>query len=263
MKKLLLFSALIVMQLVSAQQQIDLTIRYSDANSRFEVYARPNFTQNNFTWGPSQISVLVPTSFPDQSLLIVSHAAGSWGDNSKVYAPAASPNFDFHGVETSGQLTNLVANVEKLLFSFVSPTGGCVTGIRLFINGSDPNSGAPGMGGGDFQNSIDNGSITDIYNTNYNNAGTVCTLSNETMILNDIEVIAYPNPVKDILTLSGLTTISNNIEIFNVNGKFLKSFDTTEAETKIDFSPYADGMYFVKIKNSDNNFTVKKIIKQP
>ena len=48
MKKILLFSALFVMQFLFAQQ-IDLTIRYSVSNSRYEVFAKPNFTQNNFT----------------------------------------------------------------------------------------------------------------------------------------------------------------------------------------------------------------------
>ena len=110
MKKILLFSAFLVVQSFFAQQDIDFTIRYDITNSRYEVYAKPNFTQNNFTWGPSQISVLVPTSFPDQPLLLTSHAGGSWGDSSIVYAPSSSPNFDFHGVQTGGQLTNLVAN---------------------------------------------------------------------------------------------------------------------------------------------------------
>lgn len=263
MKKILLFSALIALQLISAQEQLDFTVRYSDANSRYEVYVKPNFTQNNYTWGPSQISVVVPASLPDEALLIVSHAAGNWGDNSKIYAPAVNPNSDFHGVESSGQLINLVANQEKLIFSFNSVSGTCVAGLRLFINNTDPDSSQPGMFGGDFKNSIYNGNLTDVYNTNYNNSGTSCTLSNNEVALNDLEVVAYPNPVKNYLTLSGLSGSTNNIEIFNINGKFLKSFVTSESETKLDFSAYADGIYFVKIKNADKKFTVKKIIKQP
>ncbi len=263
MKKMLLFSALFVMQFISAQQ-IDFTIRYSDANARFEVYAKSNFTENNFTWGPSQISVLVPANFPDQALLITSHAGGSWGDNSIVYAPTAAPTFDFHGISTGGQLTNLVANQEKLVFSFVSPFGACVDGLRLFVNGTDPDSSQPGMAGGDFSNTIDNGNTVDVYNTNYDNAGSICLIaSNESVALTEINIKAYPNPVISQLTISGLTTAFNNIEIFAYNGQLLKSFDTKESEVKFDFSGYADGVYFVKIQNADHNFTVKKIIKQP
>jgi hypothetical protein len=264
MKKFLLFSAFLVMQSLFAQQDIDFTITYSTTNSRYEVYAKSNFTENGFTWGPSQISIVVPASFPDQALLITAHAGGSWGDNSIVYAPSASPSFDFHGVSTSGQLTNLVANQEKLVFSFVSPTGSCVEGLRLFVNGIDPDSSQAGMAGGDFSNTIDNGNNTDVYNANYNNTGTVCTtLSNETVVLTAININLYPNPVVTELTISGLTTKSNNIEIFAYNGQFIKSFDTPNDITKVDFSGYADGVYFVKIQNAENNYVIKKIIKKP
>ena len=263
MKKILLFSAFLVMQSLFAQQDMDFTIRYDITNSRYEVYAKPNFTQNNFTWGPSQISVLVPISFANQPLLLTSHAAGSWGDSSIVYEPASSPNYDFHGVQTGGQLTNLVANEEKLIFSFISPTGSCITGLRLFINGSDPDSSQPGMAGGDFNNSIDNGNLQDIYNANYNNSGTTCTLSNETVALTEIDVIAYPNPVVNELTISGLSTDKNSIQVYAYNGKLLKTLETIEKESKLDFSRYADGVYFIRIVNSDNNYSIKKIIKKP
>lgn len=262
MKKILLFSALFVMQFLFAQQ-IDLTIRYSVSNSRYEVFAKPNFTQNNFTWGPSQISVLVPSSFPNQALLITAHAGGSWGDNSIVYAPSPSPNFDFHGVSSNGQLTNLVANQELLVFSFLAPSGTCVDGLRLFINGSDPDSNQPDMNGGDFQNSIDNGTLADIYNTNYNNTGTICTaLSTDTQVLSKINIKAYPNPAVTQLTISGLATSSNTIELFAHNGQSLKSFETKDAEVTLDLSSYADGVYFVKVQNADTIFTIKKIVKQ-
>ena len=262
MKKLLLFSALILVQLISAQQDIDFTIRYNSTNARYEVYAKPNFTQNNFTWGPSQITVLTPTNFPNQSLLITSYAGGPWGDNSIVYAPASSPNFDFHGISTGGQLTNLVANEEKLVFSFVSPIGSCATGLRLFINGTDPDSSQPGMAGGDFSNTIDNGNLIDIYNVNYDNSGTSCTLSNESMTLTEINVITYPNPVVNQLTISGLSSDKNSIEVFAYNGKLLKTFETIEKEYKLDFSVYSDGIYFIRILNSNNNYSIKKDIKQ-
>lgn len=263
MKKILLFSAFLVMQSLCAQQELDFTIRYDDTNSRYEVYAKSNFTQNAFTWGPSQISIVVPASFPDQSLMITAFAGGSWGDNSKVYAPSVTPSVDYHGISSNGQQTNLVANQELLVFSFVSPSGSCVDGLRLFVNGTDPNSSQPGMFGGDFRNSIDNGTITDIYNANYNNNGTACTLSNATVKGSELNIVTYPNPVISEVTISGLTTASNNIEIYAYNGKLLKTLDTNEAETKISFSGYADGIYFIKIQNADNRFTIKKIIKQP
>ncbi len=264
MKKIFLFSLLLIVYNSNAQQQLDFTIRFNTSNSKYEVFAKPNFTQNNFTWGPSQITVLVPASFPDQALLTTSTSAGSWGGNSRVYAPAANSSYDFHAFDSSGALTNLVANQEKLIFSFVSPTGSCAAGVRLFNNASDPNSSQPGMGGGDFSNSIDNGSSIDVYNSNYDNSGIICApLSNDDVVFTEIDIKAYPNPVVDILTLSGLVTDKNSIEIYAYNGKLLKTLETLEKEAKIDFSNYADGIYFVRVTNSDNNYSVEKIVKHP
>ncbi len=150
-------------------QNLELTLSYNLALSRFEVYARPDASNPAFTWGPSQISIVVPASVPNSAISITSVSAGAWLDNSLIYAPAADPVHDFHGIGSSGAITNLVSGQEILLFHFNLPGGNCVSGLRLFINGSDPDSSAPGMLGGDFGNTIDNGMITDVYIGNYDN----------------------------------------------------------------------------------------------
>jgi hypothetical protein len=181
MKKIVLSLMFSVLGLCAiAQGTVQLTVRWVASASRYEVYAKPSFTQNNFTWGTSQISVVVPSSAPDQSLNITSIAAGAWTDNSKVFAPSAQSANDFHGVESSGALINLVSGQEKLIFAFTFPDGLCRDGIRLFVNNSDPNSSAAGMGGGDFKNTIDNANLTDVYVSNYENTGTLCNPCNIT-----------------------------------------------------------------------------------
>ncbi|MFN3851962.1 MAG: hypothetical protein ACK4NY_21170 [Spirosomataceae bacterium] len=158
----------------SAQGTIQLTVRWNTTANRYEVFARPSFTLNNFNWGPSQISVVVPNSAPDASFTITSIAAGAWSDNSKVYAPPALSTSDFHGVESNGAPINLTANTESLIFAFTFPDGQCRDGIRLFVNNVDPGSSAAGMSGGDFRNSISNALLEDVYLSNYNNTGTLC-----------------------------------------------------------------------------------------
>ncbi|MFC4739984.1 Ig-like domain-containing protein, partial [Flavobacterium ponti] len=174
MRNKIMFGLTLLISFFGYSQDIDLTLKYNVTLNRYEVFARPDFTQNNFTWGPSQISVVVPASVADAPLQnLTSYNAGTWGDNSIIYAPTVQPQNDFHGVDSGGALTNLVAGDELLIFSFTI-NGGCVPGLRLFNNGVDPDSSQPGMFGGDFSNTIDNGMLTDVYNLNYNNSGTVC-----------------------------------------------------------------------------------------
>lgn len=181
MKKIFLLIAFSVFTLgAMAQGTIQLTVKWNSTSSRYEVFAKPSFTQANFSWGPSQISVVVPSTAPDQSLSVTSIAAGAWVDNSKVYAPSAQSSNDFHGVESSGATIALTSGQETLIFAFTFPDGQCRDGIRLFVNGSDPGSSATGMGGGDFRNSISNATLQDIYQSNYNNTGTQCNTCNIT-----------------------------------------------------------------------------------
>lgn len=158
-----------------SQKTIDLTVRWSTSLSRYEVYAKPTFTSASFTWGTSQVSVVVPASAPDVSLNITSANAGGWSSFNRIYAPTAAPTLDFHSVISSGQSVALTTGQEILLFSFTFPDGICRDGIRLFVNTSDPSSSAVGMQGGDFKNAIDNGLVADVYNVNYNNTGTTCS----------------------------------------------------------------------------------------
>jgi hypothetical protein len=172
-KKIIFAIVFLTSFLSHSQQEIDLTLKYNSGLNRYEVYARSNFTLNNFTWGPSQISIVTPSSLADSPLTILSNQAGNWGDNSVIYAPSSQSQNDFHGVESGGALINLVSGVETLIFSFVL-SDGCVNGLRLFNNGIDPDSSQAGMFGGDFSNTIDNGMITDVFNTTYNNNGSNC-----------------------------------------------------------------------------------------
>jgi len=59
-------------------------------------------------------------------------------DNSRVFAPSADTDYDFHGIASDGlSLASFTNGVEQLLFKFQLPLDGCVEGIRLFENTSD------------------------------------------------------------------------------------------------------------------------------
>ena len=160
-------------------QNVELNLRYNTVESRYELYARPDADDPTFFWGPSQISLVVPSSIPDLPLVITSVAAGAWQDNSQVYAPTVTPGVDYHGVGSLGAPVNFTANQEVLIFYFTIPGGGCMEGLRIYNNGADPTSSDPGMAGGDFSNTIFAISNTmpaggESYVGNYDNDGTEC-----------------------------------------------------------------------------------------
>ena len=168
-------------QLLCAQTpNLDFTLRYNSSLSRYEVYVRPTATQASFSWGPSQLSIVAPAATtPNSAFVVTTVAAGAWVDNSQVFAPTVTPTLDYHGVGSLGALVSLTANTELLVFHFTIPNAGCVPGLRLYVNGSDPNSNAAGMANSDFGNTvfaIVPGVPTgyESYLGNYDNGGTNC-----------------------------------------------------------------------------------------
>jgi len=156
-------------------QQNEFSLRFNFASQEYEVYVRPDISNPNFfVGGGSQLSIVVPESVGDIPFSVTTVNGGLWFDNSNIFAPAADPDHDFHSVASNGSFINLQVDQELLLFKFQLP-GGCQSGVRLFENNSDPQSTAPGMLGGDFNNYFANVlTLQDSYFQNYDNAGVKC-----------------------------------------------------------------------------------------
>lgn len=60
----------------------------------------------------------------------------------------------------------------------------------------------------------------------------------------------YPNPAKDIATVSNLKGVSN-FEIISSKGQVVYRFSSSETEQKIDISRLPNGIYFLLINNKD------------
>lgn len=163
-----------------AQNSIQYSVKWNTTQNRYEVYAKPSFTQSNFAWGTSQVGIVTPSSAPD-AITVTSSAIPGWSvGQTIILAPAAQPTSDFFGVSTTGGTVNLVANSEIMLFSFVFQSSQCSNGVRLYITGSDPTSNAAGMNGGDFRSYVYDDNGTQHFQSNYNNTGTQCNPCNIT-----------------------------------------------------------------------------------
>lgn len=118
-----------------------------------------------------------------------------WTITTSVIAPSVTPDYDYHSItpnlSTASQYNDLFSGDTVKIFSFsVSRINDCGDSIRIFQNGVDPNSSAPGMGGGDFSNGFTIGGPSQRYNANS----------------------TQQNPPKPVI-VSALTTCSSGIEI--------------------------------------------------
>ncbi|WP_369592735.1 T9SS type A sorting domain-containing protein [Marivirga arenosa] len=75
----------------------------------------------------------------------------------------------------------------------------------------------------------------------------------------DAEISIYPNPANEFVNFSlGENIISKQIQVLNVNGKFVK---TVKSNDRVDLSNLPPGLYFVRFRTNHGE-TTKKLIKR-
>lgn len=94
-----------------------------------------------------------------------------WQVASIIDTPSVTPNLKYYGITPNLSPSSFYNNLNEgdtvRLFSItVTPNLYCGDSIWIFRNGIDPDSGAPGMEGGDFSNGFAIGSPDQIYNSN-------------------------------------------------------------------------------------------------
>jgi len=72
----------------------------------------------------------------------------------------------------------------------------------------------------------------------------------------------FPNPANDYITIKKSQEIQNlKIDILNIQGKTIKTFNLNNNETRLDVSSFPAGVYLVRIQQNENHF-MKKFVKQ-
>lgn len=78
-----------------------------------------------------------------------------------------------------------------------------------------------------------------------------------------LECLAYPNPVKDHLTLRIVDYENENLsyQLYDMNGNLLESEKLTGSKTKISMEEFVTASYFLRITDNQKEIKIFKIIK--
>lgn len=104
--------------------------------------------------------------------------------------------------------------------------------------------------------------------SNYNLTYSAKNIRQEESILNQTippEILIYPNPTSDQLTIKLGDKITGQIEIFNINGSKIEQLNYTEENNdsglQANMRAYIEGLYIVKVTTATNVYT-EKLVKQ-
>ncbi len=253
------------------QKGLELTLKYNSQSVRYEVYAKPNFSQRNFLLGPSQITMVLPSAVSDEKLRIQNSDGGTWEDNSIVFSPTVNPTSDYHGITTLGAKTDFIEGFETLLFSFLLSESINPSEVRLFENEKDPKSFEPGMKGGDFANTINSALAEEYYIRNYRDTKVVLGVSdeNKTRLIEfeNENLLLYPNTtnedfkivlngIEDFEEVTMIVATEMGREIMKVKGK---KADLMEKTFKIPVKISSQSLV-VRVKTQKTTFGKKLIL---
>ena len=157
MKNILFVFVLFISNYTSNAQNAGLSIQWDGA--AYVVKMEVVTGANPLFLGSSQVSIVTPAAVSTAGISVTCVSpcsVSSWTANTFVNAPPAAPGNNFVAIASLGGNMGTVANGASVtLFTFTLP-GGCNQNVRLFINGTDPNS-SQMPGGQDFSNTLVNG----------------------------------------------------------------------------------------------------------
>lgn len=88
------------------------------------------------------------------------------------------------------------------------------------------------------------------------------TLSTDDIIQIDEEILIYPNPTNNNLTIEVPNRINNQIEIYDATGKIVDSFTNTNLVFSKDVSHLSNGIYYINFTINDNPIRRKFIVQK-
>lgn len=188
--------------------------------------------------------------------------AGLWKTNLNTYETSLVKPFD--ECNKNYYFPSTIINGDKIYFQGIDSehggelweSDGTTAGTKLLL---DINKGLASSNPQSFYNF--NGNL--IFTADNGTGNKLFKLSISTGILEEIEarISAYPNPIKDILTIkSDDNNAIKTVEISNIWGQVIKILQPDTPSVSLDFGGFKSGIYYIFLKTNTQK-TIKKIVK--
>ena len=146
--------------------------------------------------------------------------------------------------------------------------GGSISGGGTYVEGKQVTISADPDEGYKFDNWTEDGnevSVDSVYSfTLEDDRSIVANFRQVATSIDDFgkeDIRVYPNPMNNVVNVSGLDASTNQIIIYDLRGVKVFEKDITQRNVSISVESLKKGMYFIEIKTDDGRRYVKRIIK--
>lgn len=236
-------------------QNVTYDLRWNASNSEYEFYVSRDITAVvPFTvGGTSTVTIVFPTDVSGtRTVAHTSESVSNYNPAGVIRSPGASPSNDYYVFNTVGgssYIGVLNADTEVLWMTFSASDGN--SKARLFVNDSDPNSGAAGMMG---INARQEFFVLTPAGANNEYAGNILLSTPENELVDHF--LIYPNPASDVVNIETNAQLTK-VTLFDVLGKEVLS---TKGTTQLKVDQFKAGVYFLKMHKANNTLTRRIII---
>ncbi|MDZ4663506.1 MAG: T9SS type A sorting domain-containing protein [Bacteroidota bacterium] len=180
---------------------------------------------------PTQITYCYQTTLVGGDTSGVSVALWKWNGTSRTYIGGAKNSY----TANVGSMTN--ATLAIAYSSTVTPDSMC-----LYVGSSYKFSGTT------IRNKAKKGSVIWVDNFVY----PASTVGVKETSVNEMNVIAYPNPANTAFYVNAESSDAKNLEIIDLTGKVLERLTFTDGKVKADVSKYHTGIYLYSVTGNNN-----------
>jgi hypothetical protein len=206
-------------------------------------------TTTKYLWSPggqtSQTILVSPTSNTKYVVTITDTIGGCWlKDSVNIRVkPLPQPTLFVQSIDT-------ICNTGGKLFLFGGPSGGSYGGAGVYGNYFYPDSVTPGRYSVFYYSYTDTNGCTGVA---MDSVYVVNCLGINEVKGESKKVNVYPNPFTNNTTITVNSTSEYYIELTDVTGRKLKSFEFAGNEYTLSAEGLASGMYFIRVSDKDKN----------
>ena len=194
-------------------------------------------------------------------------------ETGEIYNSHFAYEYTDHAYPVRNMMAGISSDLSTLSFEWEAPEKGTPIRYDIYVDGVliKEKHDALSYSTNDFNEEILDGKthiaeVVAVYENEMTSIGDLSIILSDWVNINENEVkesniSIYPNPAKDFVKLSAVSSQLSAIKVYNCLGMMVEEMEVNSNEVEIDVSKYNSGIYFFNIQTENGNIVKKVVIR--